>query len=79
MKTIPIIIISTLLFTAYPTCEGSVTDSLCSSIAGLLNDEAAKADTAVKDCKEKCDWTKKKQKLIATAQKKANNSCAKGI
>jgi len=58
---------------------GSFADRICSSVTNFLDKESAKADTAVKDCKEKCDWAKKKQKLIASAQKKANNSCDKGI
>ncbi len=66
----------------YPTSSinaGSLGDKICSSVTNFLNKESAKADTAAKDCKEKCDWAKKKQKLIASAQKKANDSCDKGI
>ncbi|MBU2530260.1 MAG: hypothetical protein KKD35_04385 [Elusimicrobia bacterium] len=66
----------------YPTSSinaGALGDKICSSVTNFLNKESAKADTAAKDCKEKCDWTKKKQKLIAAARKKANDSCDKGI
>ncbi len=75
-----VVIIATGVFLSNPSkCEGSITDRICSSVTNFLNKESSKADTAVKDCKEKCDWTKKKQKLIAAAQKKANDSCDKGI
>jgi hypothetical protein len=36
------------------TCEASLKDSLCSSVAGFLNDEDTKADAAVKGCKKNC-------------------------
>ena len=53
---------------------------LCSRIAGFFNDERAKADAAVKKCgKKACTADKKKQAQIKAAQKKAKDSCAKGI
>ncbi|MBI4802188.1 MAG: hypothetical protein HY796_06655 [Elusimicrobia bacterium] len=67
------------LLTIYHICEASIMSRLCLSFANVLDDEEAKADAAVKNCKSKCDWVKKKKELIAAAQKKVDDSCAKGI
>ncbi|MBI4803050.1 MAG: hypothetical protein HY796_11055, partial [Elusimicrobia bacterium] len=53
-------------------------DRLCKSFTTVLDDEEAKADAAVKNCKSRCDWVKKKKELIAAAQKKVDDSCSKG-
>ncbi|MBU2574311.1 MAG: hypothetical protein KKH28_09575, partial [Elusimicrobia bacterium] len=59
-------------------CEGSIKDQLCSAVTGFLDDEVAKTGAAVKGCKDKCGWKKRKDDLVKAAQKKAKDSCAKG-
>ncbi|MBI4803266.1 MAG: hypothetical protein HY796_12165 [Elusimicrobia bacterium] len=60
------------------SCEAGVMEQLCSSVTSFLDDEAAKADTALKNCKKNCGWKKRKDDLIDAARKKAKDSCAKG-
>ncbi|MBI4801675.1 MAG: hypothetical protein HY796_04030 [Elusimicrobia bacterium] len=68
-----------LAVTAIPqTCDAGVMEQLCSSVTGLLDDEAARADTALKNCKKNCGWKKRKDDLIDAARKKAKESCARG-
>ncbi|MBI4802399.1 MAG: hypothetical protein HY796_07730 [Elusimicrobia bacterium] len=67
-----------LAVTMPQSCEAGVMEQLCSSVTSFLNDEAAKADTALKNCKKNCGWRKRKDDLIDAARKKAKESCAKG-
>ncbi|MBI4801594.1 MAG: hypothetical protein HY796_03625 [Elusimicrobia bacterium] len=60
------------------SCEAGVMEQLCSSVTSFLDDEAARADTALKNCTKNCGWKKRKDDLIAAAKKKAKESCAKG-
>ncbi|MBI4802771.1 MAG: hypothetical protein HY796_09650 [Elusimicrobia bacterium] len=60
------------------SCEAGVMEQLCSSVTSFLNDEAAKAATALKNCTKNCNWKKHKDELVKAAQKKAKDSCAKG-
>ncbi|MBU1398347.1 MAG: hypothetical protein KKH85_05585 [Proteobacteria bacterium] len=59
-------------------CDAGVMDQLCSSVTSFLADESAKADAALKACKQNCRWKKSKDDLIDAARKKAKESCAKG-
>ncbi|MBI4801586.1 MAG: hypothetical protein HY796_03585 [Elusimicrobia bacterium] len=59
-------------------CEAGVMEQLCSSVTSFLNDEAARADTALKNCTKNCGWKKRKDDLIDAARKKAKESCARG-
>ncbi|MBI4802535.1 MAG: hypothetical protein HY796_08435 [Elusimicrobia bacterium] len=59
-------------------CEAGVMEQLCSSVTGFLDDEASKADTALKNCAKNCGWKKRKDDLIDAAKKKAKESCSKG-
>ncbi|MBI4801001.1 MAG: hypothetical protein HY796_00590, partial [Elusimicrobia bacterium] len=60
------------------SCEASVTEQLCFSVTSFLDDEAAKADTALKNCTKNCGWKQRKDDLIDAAKKKAKESCARG-
>ncbi|MBI4802378.1 MAG: hypothetical protein HY796_07620 [Elusimicrobia bacterium] len=60
------------------SCEAGVMEQLCSSVTSFLNDEAAKADTALKNCTKNCGWKKRKDDLVDAARKKAKESCARG-
>ncbi|MBI4801814.1 MAG: hypothetical protein HY796_04745 [Elusimicrobia bacterium] len=59
-------------------CEAGVMEQLCSSVTNFLDDEAARADTALKNCTKNCGWKKRKDDLIDAARKKARESCSKG-
>ncbi|MBI4801002.1 MAG: hypothetical protein HY796_00595, partial [Elusimicrobia bacterium] len=60
------------------TCDAGVMEQLCSSVTSFLNDEAARADTALKNCTKNCGWKKRKDDLVNAARKKAKESCSKG-
>ncbi|MBI4803291.1 MAG: hypothetical protein HY796_12290, partial [Elusimicrobia bacterium] len=66
------------VYFAPQNCEASVIEQLCSSVTSFLNDEAAKADTALKNCTKNCGWKKRKDDLVDAARKKAKESCSKG-
>ena len=59
------------------TCDAGVMEQLCSSVTSFLDEEAARSDAAVKGCKDKCGWKKRKDDLIDAARKKAKESCSK--
>ena len=78
-KVIPIVIMFALLFVVCSICEASIMSRLCSSFANVLDDEETKTAAAVKNCKKNCAIIQKKLDLIKAAQKKVDDSCAKGI
>ncbi|MBI4800964.1 MAG: hypothetical protein HY796_00385 [Elusimicrobia bacterium] len=78
-KAIPIVIMSALLFVVCSICEASIMSRLCSSFANVLDDEETKTAAALKNCKKNCAIIQKKLDLIKAAQKKVDDSCAKGI
>ncbi|MBI4801473.1 MAG: hypothetical protein HY796_03015 [Elusimicrobia bacterium] len=67
-----------VVFSMPQNCEAGVMEQLCSSVASFLDDEAAKADTALKNCTKNCGWKKRKDDLVKAAQKKAKDTCSKG-
>ncbi|MBI4801959.1 MAG: hypothetical protein HY796_05490 [Elusimicrobia bacterium] len=67
-----------VVFSMPQNCEASVIEQLCSSVTSFLDEEAVKTGAAVKACKDKCGWKKRKNDLITAAQKKAKDSCSKG-
>ncbi|MBI4801424.1 MAG: hypothetical protein HY796_02760 [Elusimicrobia bacterium] len=74
----PVRIVQIAVISMPQTCDAGVMEQLCSSVTSFLNDEAAKADTALKNCKKNCGWKKRKDDLIDAAKKKAKGYCSKG-